>query len=376
MASLIIASRYNMGIGGGKPCNDELIAQKSEQQSDMNFISDNQAGAHPAVLAAISDAAAGLAEGYGEDALTAAAESRVRDVFETDCAVFFVTTGTAANALAMSALSPPWGAIYCHEGAHIQNDENTAVELYTGGARMVSIAGEGGKPDVALMRSHMEIATVHGVHNAKPGAISLSNVTESGTVYRPEEIARYRQLADEFHLNLHMDGARFANAVVASGVSPADVTWRAGVDCLSFGLTKNGGIATEAVVMFNPALAEDFAYRRKRAGHLWSKQRFLAAQWLALLENDLWLDNARHANAMAGQLAAGFAAHDAIRLPWSVDANELFPVIPEALREQLREAGLVFYDWPQEANMTRFVTHFGTDPAEIARALEAIAASQ
>ena len=231
----------------------------------------------------------GLAEGYGEDALTAAAESAVRDVFETDCAVFFVTTGTAANALAMSALCPPWGAIYCHEGAHIQNDENTAVELYTGGARMVSIAGEGGKPDVALMRSHMEIATVHGVHNAKPGAISLSNVTESGTVYRPEEIARYRQLADEFHLNLHMDGARFANAVVASGVSPADVTWRAGVDCLSFGLTKNGGIATEAVVMFNPALAEDFAYRRKRAGHLWSKQRFLAAQWLALLENDLWL---------------------------------------------------------------------------------------
>ena len=155
-----------MGIGGGKPCNNELTAQKSEQQSDMNFISDNQAGAHPAVLAAISDAAAGLAEGYGEDALTAAAESAVRDVFETDCAVFFVTTGTAANALAMSALCPPWGAIYCHEGAHIQNDENTAVELYTGGARMVGIAGDGGKPDAALMRAHMEIATVHGVHNA------------------------------------------------------------------------------------------------------------------------------------------------------------------------------------------------------------------
>ena len=194
----------------------------------MNFISDNQAGAHPAVLAAISDAASGLAEGYGEDALTASAESAVRDVFETDCAVFFVTTGTAANALAMSALCPPWGAIYCHEGAHIQNDENTAIELYTGGARMVGIEGEGGKPDVALMRSHMEIATVHGVHNAKPGAISLSNVTESGTVYRPEEVASYRQLADEFQLHLHMDGARFANAVVASGVSPADITWRAG----------------------------------------------------------------------------------------------------------------------------------------------------
>jgi threonine aldolase len=364
-----------MGTGGGKPYNDGLTAQKSEQQSAMNFISDNQAGAHPAVLAAISDAASGLAEGYGEDSLTAEAESAVRDVFETDCAVFFVTTGTAANALAMSALCPPWGAIYCHEGAHIQNDENTAVELYTGGARMVGIAGDGGKPDILVMRSHMEIATVHGVHNAKPGAISLSNVTESGTVYRPEEVAGYRQLADEFQLNLHMDGARFANSVVASGVSPADVTWRAGVDCLSFGLTKNGGIATEAVVIFNSALAGDFAYRRKRTGHLWSKQRFLAAQWLALLENDLWLDNARHANAMARELAAGFAAHDAIRLPWPVDANELFPVIPEMLRRQLRESGLAFYDWPQEADMTRFVTNFGTDPAEVARALEVIAAS-
>lgn len=361
---------------GGKLCHSGLTAQNSEQQSDMNFISDNQAGAHPAVLAAIAEAASGLAEGYGEDGLTAAAESAVRDVFQAECAVFFVTTGTAANALAMSALCPPWGAIYCHEGAHILNDENTAVELYTGGARMVGIAGEGGKPDVALMRSHMEIATVHGVHNAKPGAISLSNVTESGTVYRPEEIASYRRLADEFQLNLHMDGARFANAVAASGVSPADITWRAGVDCLSFGLTKNGGIAAEAVVMFNTNLAEDFAYRRKRAGHLWSKQRFLAAQWLALLENDLWLDNARHANAMARELATGFAAHDAVLLPWSVDANELFPVIPEALRGQLREAGLVFYDWPQAADMTRFVTHFGTDPAEIARALEVIAASQ
>ena len=342
----------------------------------MNFISDNQAGAHPAVLAAISDAAIGLAEGYGEDALTAAAESAVRDVFGTDCAVFFVTTGTAANALALSALCPPWGAIYCHEGAHIQNDENTAVELFTGGARMVGIAGDGGKPDVALMRSHMEIATVHGVHNAKPGAISLSNVSESGTVYCPEEVAAYRQLADEFRLNLHMDGARFANAVVASGVCPADLTWRAGVDCLSFGLTKNGGIATEAVVMFNHALAQDFAYRRKRAGHLWSKQRFLAAQWLALLENDLWLDNARHANSMAAELAAGFTAHDAIQLPWPTDANEIFPVMPEALREQLRAAGLVFYDWPQAPDMTRFVTHFGTAPAEIAHALQAIAATQ
>lgn len=338
----------------------------------MNFVSDNQAGAHPSVLAAITEASAGTSAGYGEDALTAAAESAVRDVFETECDVFFVTTGTAANALALSALCPPWGAIYCHDGAHIQNDENTAVELYTGGAKMAPIAGEGGKPDPFLMRSHIEIATVHGVHNARPGAISLSNLSESGTVYRSEDVAPYRSLADDYELNLHMDGARFANAVVSSGESPAELTWRAGVDCLSFGLTKNGGIAMEAVVMFNRALAEQFAYRRKRAGHLWSKQRFLAAQWLALLTDDLWLLNARHANAMAQRLAAGFAAHPNIELPWPCDANELFPVIPSHIRLRLREAGLEFYDWPSQPDMTRFVTHFATDPEGVERALKII----
>ena len=332
----------------------------------MNYISDNQAGAHPAVLAAVADASAGMSAGYGEDAMTAAAEAAVRDIFETDCAVFFVTTGTAANALALSAMCPPWGAIYCHEGAHIQNDETTAVELFTGGARMAGMPGESGKPDLAAMREHMKTATVHGVHNAKPGAISLSNVSESGTIYTPEEIQGYRQLADDFELGLHMDGARFANAVVASGASPAALTWQAGVDCLSFGLTKNGGIATEAVVIFDLALADQFEFRRKRTGHLWSKQRFLAAQWLALLSDDLWLDNARHANEMAKELASAFAAHPDIALPWSVDANELFPVIPTGLRAALRESGVEFYDWPAQTDMTRFVTHFAIDPAEVA----------
>ena len=341
----------------------------------MNFVSDNQAGVHESVLAALEEANSGSSPGYGEDRLTAAAEKSVSAVFETDCDVFFVTTGTAANALAMSALCPPWGAIYCHEGAHIQNDENTAVELLTGGARMVPIAGEGGKPDPQLMRAHMTTATIHGVHNARPGAISLSNVSESGTVFNPEDIAAYRALADEFRLTLHMDGARFANAVVASGASPADLTWRSGIDCLSFGLTKNGGIAAEAVVMFDQAMAEQFAFRRKRAGHLWSKQRFLAAQWLALLKDDLWLSNARHANAMAKRLAAGFTAHPCIELPWPVDANELFPVIPDHIRVRFREAGLEFYDWPAQSDMTRFVTHFATDPKEIELALEIIAST-
>ena len=283
--------------------------------------------------------------------------------------MFFVTTGTAANALAMSALCPPWGAIYCHEGAHIQNDENTAVELLTGGARMVPIAGEGGKPDPALMRAHMATATVHGVHNARPGAISLSNVAESGTVYRPEDMAPYRALADEFQLTLHIDGARFANAVVGSSATPAELTWRAGVDCLSFGLTKNGGIAAEAVVMFNSTLAEQFAYRRKRAGHLWSKQRFLAAQWLLRSPMSCGLPmRHRHANAGSWRRCSLPISYS---VPWLVDANELFPVIPSAIRDKMRRRDSTLR-LAIPADMTRFVTHFATDPDEVARAVAII----
>lgn len=352
---------------------NQYYEQRVVTVGDMSFISDNQAGVHPSVLERLQALSRGSASGYGEDQWTAAAESAVQQIFETDCAVFFVSTGTAANALALSALSPPWGAIYCHDGAHICNDENTAVEFYTGGARLVGVSGLAGKPDVQTMRAHMEIATVHGVHNAKPAVISLSNVTESGTVYSASEIAPYRDLADTFGLRLHMDGARFANAVVSSGATPAALTWRSGIDCLSFGLTKDGGIAAEAVVIFDHALAEDFAYRRKRAGHLWSKHRFLAAQWLALLQDDLWLDNARHANAMAQRLAEAFGDHDRIELPWAVDANEIFPVIPEALRTRLRGAGLDFYDWPAQPDMTRFVTSFSTEAAAVDQAVAIIA---
>ena len=202
----------------------------------MNYISDNQAGAHPAVLAAVADASAGMSAGYGEDAMTAAAEAAVRDIFETDCAVFFVTTGTAANALALSAMCPPWGAIYCHEGAHIQNDENTAVELFTGGARMAGMPGESGKPDLAAMREHMKTATVHGVHNARPGAISLSNVSESGTIYTPEEIQGYRQLADDFEVGITHRRRALCQRRGRLGGKPgcADLAGRSGLSELRF----------------------------------------------------------------------------------------------------------------------------------------------
>ena len=335
----------------------------------MNFASDNQAGVHPDVINALARASQGGAAAYGDDGLSAEAEAAVAACFERDCSVFFVTTGTAANALGLSALCPPWGAIYCHTGAHILNDENTAVELLSGGARLVGIDGEAGKPDLAAMARQIEQATTHGVHNASPAVISLSNVTESGTVYRPDELQAFRTLAHEHQMALHVDGARFANALVATGASPADLSWRSGVDVLSFGLTKNGGMAAEAVVLFDGAQAEEFAYRRKRAGQLWSKHRFLAAQWLALLANDTWLANARHANAMAQKLAEGLASIQGVTLPWPVQANELFPILPPPLRQRLIDAGVSFYDWPGIDGMVRLVTHFATDPAEVDRLL-------
>ena len=335
----------------------------------MQFGSDNQSGVHPQILAAMTDTASGTAPAYGEDDWTQAVTERLSAVFERPCQVFMVATGSAANALALSALCPPWGGIYCHHAAHIINDENTAPEAISGGARQLGIPGEAGKPDPTAIREHIVASQIHGVHNVKPSAISLSNVTEWGAVYTPDEVAEYGAIAREHGLGLHMDGARFANAVVSSDAHPADLTWRAGVDALSFGATKNGAMAAEAAVFFNDEAAEAFAYRRKRFGHLWSKHRFLAAQWLGYLQDDLWLDNARHANTMATALAKGLAAIPGVDLPWAVEANELFPVLPTAIATQLEQAGAIFYPWPEQPGMVRLVTSFATTEEDVAEFL-------
>ena len=331
--------------------------------------SDNQAGAHPAILEALALASDGLASAYGEDSLSETLHSRVSDIFETDCEVFLVATGTAANSLILSAMCPPWGAVLCHEGAHIINDENTAPEFFTGGARQIGVPGELGKPSHDAIRAQVELAQLNGVHNVKPTAISLTNATEQGTILQPAEVAGYGELARELDLGLHMDGARFSNAVVGSGASPADLTWRAGVDALTFGATKNGAIAAEAVVFFNDRFSADFAYRRKRAGHLWSKHRFLAAQFDAFLTDDLWLDNARHANALAARLATGLSDLPGVSLPWPTEANEIFPVLSPAIDVALKQAGFDYYDWPIIEGMVRLVTSFTTDAADIERCL-------
>jgi threonine aldolase len=331
----------------------------------VNFSSDNVAGISPEILAALAAANTGTQPSYGEDAISARLERRLADIFEHEVAVFPVATGTAANALALSTLVPPWGVVYCHAEAHIAVDECGAPEFYAAGARVAGIAAPHGKIGVddlaALLPGGKGV-----VHHMQPAAISLTQASEAGTVYGVEETAAIAELARRHGLGLHVDGARFANALVHLGCAPADITWRAGVDVLSFGATKNGAAAAEAVIFFDPAKAADFAFRRKRGGHLFSKMRFLSAQLDAYLEDDLWLRNARHANAMATRLAKGLQQIAGVRLRHPVEANELFVEMPDPLIEALFAKGFQFYRWDgPRGNCVRLVTAFNTAAANV-----------
>ncbi len=333
----------------------------------MNFMSDNVAGASPEILAALRDANRGAALPYGNDAITARLRDRLSDVFERAVAVFPVATGTAANALALAAMAPPWGAIYCHAAAHVATDECGAPELYTGGAKLVPLDGPDGKLTPAALDAALAASGAGEVHHVQPAALSLTQATEAGTVYRPAEIAALAEVARGHGLRVHMDGARFANALASLGRTPAEITWRAGVDALSLGATKNGALAAEAVVLFDPALAETMGFRRKRGGHLFSKMRFLSAQLDAYLRDDLWLRNARHANAMAARLAAGLGALDGVSLLHPVEANEIFARLPLAMADGIEAAGFGFYRWGADAAGTtvRLVTAFDTREADV-----------
>ena len=307
----------------------------------MRFFSDNAAAVHPAVFDAMRNADP-LDTAYDGDALSRRLDARFSDLFEREVAVLWVPTGTAANCLALAALCPPHGAVVCHAQAHIQNDEGGAPEFYTHGAKLM-LAGEAG--DGAKLSPAMLEAVLAGiradVHQVQPHAVSITNATEYGLVYTPDEVAAIGAIARGRRLGLHMDGARFANAVAHLGCTPAAVTWRAGVDALSFGFVKNGGMSAEALVFFDPAHAAVTRYRRKRAGLLMSKGRFLAAQLLAMLDGDLWLDNGRAANAGAALLAQ--AAGD--RLVHPVEANEVFLRVTADEAAGLRALGFDFYDW-------------------------------
>jgi threonine aldolase len=336
----------------------------------MDFRSDNVVGAHSKIIEAVTRAfAAGPVSSYGEDDWTLRVEQHLRHVFDKpDLAAFPVATGTAANALALSCCTPPWGAIYCHPSAHIAVDEANAPELFTSGAKLVMVDGPAGKIDVEVLARVLAEPVYGVVHHAQPAAVSITQATECGACYAPDEIAAIAKAAHHHGLKLHMDGARFGNALAYADCSPAQLSWQAGVDVLSFGATKNGAMAAEAVVFFDSALAREFAFRRKRGGHLFSKMRLLSSQLDAYLSDGLWLTNARHANVMARRLADGLAALAGTRLLYPVEANEIFIVLPAAMNQALEAAGARFYPWPSDRpdeHAYRLVTAFNTDQSVV-----------
>jgi threonine aldolase len=332
----------------------------------MNFASDNTAGVSPEILAALADANQGAVGSYGADPVTRRLEAKLAEIFEHEVAVFPVATGTAANALALAAVVPPWGAVLCHPLAHIACDEANAPEFYSGGAKLVAVPGDDGKLAAADLAKLLP-GDLGNVHSAQPAAVSLTQATECGTVYRAKEIAEIATVAHRHGLAVHMDGARFANAMVHLDASPADLTWRAGVDVLSFGATKNGALGAEAIVFFDKDRARELPFRRKRAGHLFSKMRFLSAQLDAYVTGDLWLRNARHANAAAQRLAEGLAALPGVRLRHPVEANELFVELPEPVIAGLFAAGAQFHRWQGAASTCiRLVTAWNTSETDVA----------
>ena len=332
-----------------------------------NFCSDNVTGAAPEILAALEEANRGAAMPYGDDEWTRRAEARFREVFECELAVFPVATGTAANVLALTQMTPPYGMIYVHPESHLNSDECGAPEFYTGGAKLVPVPGANGKLDAAGLEAAIAGDWTGVVHHPQPAAVSISQVSEAGTVYQGDELEAIAEVAHGHGLGLHMDGARFANAVAALGCSPAAASWQAGVDLLSFGATKNGALAAEAVLVFDPRRAADLAFRRKRGGHLFSKMRVLSAQLVAYLDGDLWLRHARHANAQARRLADGLAGLAGARLLYPVEANEIFVALPEAVVGGLEADGFRFYRWAGEGGRPslRLVTAFNTDPGDV-----------
>ncbi len=305
------------------------------------FASDNTAGICPEALAALEEANAGAAASYGEDKWTARVCDQVREIFETDCEVFLVFNGTAANSLALAQLCQSFHSIICHEFAHIETDECGGPEFFTKGSKLLPISGANGKLDLA--RAEAELAKYRDVHSHKPRAISVTQATERGTVYTIDELRAFGEFARQHSLRLHMDGARFANAVAALGCAPKTISWQAGVDVLCFGGTKNGTAAGELVVFFNKELATEFDYRVKQAGQLASKMRFLAAPWFGLLKDGAWLRNAQRANEAASSLARQLSALPGIELAFPCEANAVFVRMRELLVKALHARGWRFY---------------------------------
>jgi len=341
----------------------------------MHFASDNTGPAHPAVMAALAEANSGFAMGYGNDAIMDTVRAQLRDLFEApEAAVYLVATGTAANSLLLATMAQPWQAVFCAEAAHVDVDECGAPEFFTDGAKLSKVAAPHGKMTMQSLAGAIARHPAGVVHGVQPGPLTITQITESGTLYTAPEVAALAGLAHDHGLGVHMDGARFANAIAALGCAPADVTWRAGVDTLSFGGTKNGLLGVEAAVIFDPALAWEFELRRKRAGHLASKHRYLSAQMHAYLKDGLWLNMARAANSRAARLAAGLNAAG-ITPKHPVQGNMMFVDLPGPIHDRLRAADAQYYASANAdgSHAARLVCDWSLDEAQIDRFIALLA---
>ena len=352
----------------------------------MIFASDNWAGAADEIAESLQRHSGGFSPAYGESDLDKDLERRFNDLFEKEVAVFFVGTGTAANSLALTAVNRPGGFVLCHREAHLIEDECGAPEFFTCGARLAPIDGPLGKIDPNELRRGLERFDPTFVHHGQPMAVSVTQATEVGTVYSGDELSVIAEHAHAYGLPLHMDGARFANAMVRKGMTPAEMTWKSGVDVLSFGGTKNGCWCAEALVFFDPDMAKQLPFIRKRAAQLFSKTRFIAAQFHAYLDDDLWIRLATHANSMADLLAERLQRAQGVSIAWPCESNELFVTMPKELASGLEKQGARFYPWPVPAEFAsklsdgeglfRLVTSFATTTEQIDQFIDAIATSE
>ncbi|MDA3934370.1 MAG: beta-eliminating lyase-related protein [Gammaproteobacteria bacterium] len=340
----------------------------------MNFRSDNEGPVADSILQAIVAANVGTAHGYAEDQYSAQLDAVFSELFETETTVLPLVTGTAGNAIALAEMCPPWGSVVCHQHAHIHEDECGAPEFYNPGCKLAALPGRDGRIDAAELACWLAGQGLHGVHQNQPSVLSLTQATEAGTVYSVEQISALTAVARQHHMSVHMDGARFANALVSLQQTPADITWKAGVDVLSFGASKNGCMAAEALLLFgHPEWLQGMQRRRKRAGHLLSKMRYVSAQLLAYVKDDLWLQLAAKANQHAAQFAAAIECHPDAELLWPTQANEVFLRWPQDKLDQLADAGFAFHRWAGGKDRARFVFACTTGADEVQALCQALA---
>ena len=339
------------------------MAKIKTKRERVKFASDNIAGACPEVLDAILKANDGDSTPYGNDQISTDLQKKFSDLFEKDVIVFPIASGTAANALALSTMTPSFGNIYCHKLSHINVDECGAPEFYTGGAKLVNLNGVNGK--ITAEELNKSISGKGVVHHTQPSSVSITQLCETGEAYELDEIKKISEIAHNHKLNMHMDGARFANALVSLDCSPAEMTWKSGIDVLSFGATKNGCLAAEAIIFFKPELVGNLPFLMKRAGHLLSKMSFVSAQLDAYITNEVWLRNAKHANAMGKKLSQGLDQHKNIELAYPTDANEIFVKIPKDIIDQLNSEGYTINDDEWDGKAVRLVTAWNTNLSDI-----------